>query len=210
MTLDDGTRRHDASVQRIDETKESFKRPDGKREFGFRDSWKFNLAAYHVAQLLGLETVPVSVERSLQGDPASYTWWVDDVIMDEGGRQEKKVEAPVTRRWEHQVMTMRIFDALIANTDRNKGNLLIDKDWTAWYIDHTRAFRRSHEILDPTPLVRCNRRLLDALRSLDEATVRARTSRWLNGQEIEAMMARRDALVARFEKMPTAVYTYVP
>ena len=101
--------------------------------------------------------------------PASYTWWVDDVILDEGARQEKKIEAPDSRRWEHQVMTMRVFDALIANTDRNKGNLLIDKDWRAWYIDHTRAFRRSPELLAPEMLVRCDRRLLDALRALDPA-----------------------------------------
>ena len=69
-------------------------------------------------------------------------------------------------------MTMRVFDALIANTDRNKGNLLIDKDWRAWYIDHTRAFRRSPELLDSELLVRCDRRLLAALRALDPATVR--------------------------------------
>ena len=50
--------------------------------------------------------------------------------MDEGGRQEKKAEAPDLRKWEHQMATLRVFDALIANTDRNKGNLLIDKDWT--------------------------------------------------------------------------------
>ena len=91
------------------------------------------------------------------------------MILDEGARQEKKIEAPDIRRWEHQVMTMRVFDALIANTDRNKGNLLIDKDWRAWYIDHTRAFRRSPELLAPEMLVRCDRRLLAALRALDPA-----------------------------------------
>ncbi|MGD9903729.1 MAG: hypothetical protein AB7U83_09675 [Vicinamibacterales bacterium] len=210
VTLDDGSRRHDASVQRIDETKTSFRAAGGKREFGFRDTWKFNLAAYHVALLVGIETVPATVERSHDGDPASYTWWVDDVIMDEGSRQEKQAQAPDLRRWEHQLATMRVFDALIANTDRNKGNLLIDKDWTAWFIDHSRAFRRSREILNPTPLVRCDRRLLAALKGLDEASLKARTARWLTGDEIRALLARRDAIVARLESMPAALYTYTP
>ncbi|MGE0362130.1 MAG: hypothetical protein AB7H93_11335 [Vicinamibacterales bacterium] len=210
VTLDDGTRRHDASVQRIDQTKTSFRAAGGKREFGFRDTWKFNLAAYQVALLLGLETVPATVERAHDGIPASYTWWVDDVIMDEGARQEKKAEASDLRRWEHQMATMRVFDALIANTDRNKGNLLIDKDWTTWLIDHTRAFRRSRQILDPTPLVRCDRALLAALKALDEKTVKARTERWLTGDEIRAMMSRRDEIVARLEASPTALYTYAP
>jgi hypothetical protein len=209
-TLDDGVRRHDASVQRIDERKETFRAAGGKRETNFRDSWMFNVAGYQVALLLGLDAVPPSVERNYQGDRASYTWWVDDVILDEGTRQEKKIDAPVLRRWEHQVMTMRVFDALIANTDRNKGNLLIDKTWKAWYIDHSRAFRLSHQILDPTPLVRCDRTLLAALRALDGAAVKARASRWITDDQIEAMMARRDAIVARFDKMPASIYTYTP
>jgi hypothetical protein len=210
VTLDDGTRRHDASVQRIDETKTSFRAPGKKREFGFRDSWKFNLAAYQIALLLGLDAVPATVERDHDGGPASFTWWVDDVIMDEGGRQEKKVESPEPRRWEHQMATLRVFDALIANTDRNKGNLVIDKDWKAWFIDHTRAFRRSREILDPTVLVRCDRRLFEALKALDPAAVKARTERWLTGDEIRAVIARRDAIVKKLESSPSALYTYAP
>ena len=210
VTLDDGTRRHDASVQRIDETKASFRVPGKQREFGFRDSWKFNLAAYQVALLLGLDAVPATVEREHDGQPASYTWWVDDVIMDEGARQEKKAESPDPRKWEHQMATLRVFDALIANTDRNKGNLVIDKDWTAWFIDHTRAFRRSRDILDPTVLVRCDRRLFEALKALDPKAVKARTERWLNGDEISAIIARRDAIIKKFEASPSALYTYVP
>jgi hypothetical protein len=209
VTLDDGTRRHDASVQRIDQTKASFRSPGKPREFGFRDTWKFNLAAYHLALLLGLDAVPATVEREHDGDPASYTWWVDDVIMDEGARQEKKAEAPDPRKWEHQMATLRVFDALIANTDRNKGNLVIDKDWTAWFIDHTRAFRRSREILDPVVLVRCDRRLFEALKALDPKAVKARTERWLSGDEITAIIARRDAIIKKFESSPSALYTYV-
>lgn len=210
VTLDDGTRRHDASVQRIDQTKTSFRAPGKKREFGFRDSWKFNLAAYQLAQLLGIEAIPATVEREHEGQSASFTWWVDDVIMDEGGRQEKNAEAPDLRKWGHQMATLRVFDALIANTDRNKGNLLIDKDWTTWFIDHTRAFRRAREVLDPTVLVRCDRRLFEALKALDAATVKSRTDRWLTGDEITAILARRDQIVRKFDATPTALYTYAP
>jgi len=209
VTLDDGTTRHDASVQRIDETKKVFRTARG-REYGFRDSWTFNLAAYHLALLLELDAVPATVERDYDGQPASFTWWVDNVMMDEGSRQEKKAEDPEPRRWAHQMSTLRVFDALIANTDRNKGNLLIDKDWRLWFIDHTRAFRRSPEILDPDHLVRCDRRLFEALKGLNEAALQTRLSRWLVGDEIRAIIARRDAIVKKFEASPTALYTYTP
>ncbi len=210
VTLDDGTRaaRRQRAAHRRDQ--EGRSAPRRQREFGFRDSWTFNLAAYHLAQLLELDAVPATVERDYRGEPASFTWWVDDVIMDEGSRQEKKAEDPDPRRWEHQMATLRVFDALIANTDRNKGNLLIDKDWRLWFIDHTRAFRRSSEILDPGHLVRCDRRLFEALKGLDEAALQARLGRWLVGEEISAIIARRDAIVKKFEAVPSSIYTYTP
>ena len=37
--------------------------------------------------------------------------------------------------------SLRIFDELIQNRDRNTGNLLWTTDWKMWMIDHTRAFR---------------------------------------------------------------------
>ena len=35
---------------------------------------------------------------------------------------------------------MKLFDQLIANIDRNQGNLLYDADWHLFLIDHSRAF----------------------------------------------------------------------
>ena len=43
---------------------------------------------------------------------------------------------------------LRLFDQLIANIDRNLGNLLIGNDWTIWAIDHTRAFRTHANVED--------------------------------------------------------------
>ena len=188
-----------------------FRSAPGKQEFGFRDSWKFNLAAYHLAQLLQIDAVPATVEREHDGRAGVLHLVGRRRDHGRGGAAEdQRPRRPTSRRWEHQMATMRVFDALIANSDRNKGNLLIDKDWTTWYIDHTRAFRRSDTILDPKVLVRCERRLLAAVKALDEATVRARVSRWLDNDEIRSLFARRDAIVARFEAAPSALYTYEP
>ena len=35
---------------------------------------------------------------------------------------------------------MKMFDLLIANIDRNQGNLIYDSDWHLFLIDHSRAF----------------------------------------------------------------------
>ena len=53
------------------------------------------------------------------------------------------IQPPNDQQWQKQVQMMNVFDALIYNTDRNRGNILITPDWRLWMIDHTRAFRRN-------------------------------------------------------------------
>ena len=62
-------------------------------------------------------------------------------MMDEGDRLKKKIGPPDLQRWNASMQMVRLFDQLIANTDRNLGNLIITNDWSIWAIDHTRAFR---------------------------------------------------------------------
>ena len=77
-TLSDGTLTHDAHVQTIDVRKAVYEGERGT-EIDFRDYWGFNVAGYRLNKLLGLDIVPVTVERRVDGDPASVSWWIDDV-----------------------------------------------------------------------------------------------------------------------------------
>jgi hypothetical protein len=72
-TLTDATLTHDAHIQTIDERKVRFEGARGV-ELNFRDSYKFNIAAYRLDRLLGLNMIPVSVERSVAGKHAAVTW----------------------------------------------------------------------------------------------------------------------------------------
>lgn len=63
VTLCDGWLTHDAHVQTIDERRTEF-RTDRGPGLNFRDSWKFNVAAYRLARMLGIEDmVPMPVSR---------------------------------------------------------------------------------------------------------------------------------------------------
>src|SRR5262245_18952588 len=84
-TLTDGTLTHDVHIQSVDITKSIFK-AGGHIERNLRDSYRFNIAAYRLARLLSITMVPMSVERDLNGALAAFTWWVDDVQMDEKER----------------------------------------------------------------------------------------------------------------------------
>ena len=197
-TLSDGKLEHDAHVQSINEEKASFTSARGT-ELNFKDSYKYNIAAYRLDQIMGLNMTPVSVERKVGGKTSAVTWWVDNVLMDELERHNKNVDPPDKDYFNKQMYIVRVVDQLIYNTDRNLGNLLIDKDWRLWMIDHTRAFRLQPKLENPKNLVMCDRKLLAALRKLDEDTVEEKLRPFLTKSEIKAMMKRRDLIVKFFE-----------
>jgi hypothetical protein len=206
-TLTDGKVTHDASIQMIDEYKARFEGTSGS-EINFKDSYKFNLAAYRLDQMLGLNMMPVAVERKFEGTSASYTWWIDDVLMDEGERALKKITPPNMTAWNEQMYIIRVFDQLIYNVDRNLGNLLIDKDWRLWMIDHTRGFRMYKDLREPKNLVKCDRDFLAKMKELDEKGLRREMGHYLTGMEITGLLARRDKIVAYFEGAgPSTLYS---
>jgi hypothetical protein len=102
LTLSNGTITHDASFQSIDEHKSEMKLKNGNVEFGFVDSYKYNIAAYRLAELLGLDDMmPVYVERKWQGKTGSLSWGLP-VKMDDTERFKKKIVPPDPERWNKQ------------------------------------------------------------------------------------------------------------
>ena len=198
-TMTDGTLTHDAHIQTIDETKREFRGSQGT-EFNFRDSWIFNVAAYKIDRLLGIGFTPVSVERRWKTSAAAYTWWIDDYLMDEGDRMKKKITPPNLARWNEQMQMVRLFDQLIANVDRNLGNLMITNDWTIWAIDHTRAFRTQPKLKTPGNIARCDRQIFARLKQIDRTSVKNAVGDHLQNYEIDSLLKRRDEIVDIIEK----------
>jgi len=215
VTLSDGQLKHDAQIQCIDVFKPVWKGSEGTVEKNFRDTWKFNVAAFRLGRLVGVRNIPMSVEREVEGKLCSCTWWVDNVWMDEAQRRDKGIKPPATDEWVNQLNDVRVFDQLIYNTDRNQGNLLITPDWKVWMIDHTRAFRIYPELMKVEPLRRVSQTTLQALRKLDVAAIQKTAGPWLRTEEINAVLARRDLIVKFFEaeirdKGQEAVLTDIP
>lgn len=204
LTLSDGTITHDASFQAIDEHKNELTMADGRRELLFVDSYKYNIAAYRLAELLGLEDLlPVYVERRWEGQTGSLSWWLP-VQMDEAERLKRKIQAPDDDAWNKQMYKIRVFDELVYDTDPNLTNVVIGTDWKIYRIDFTRAFRRDKNLRGPKNLVRCDRTLFEKLKALDKDELARRTKGFLNKDEAGAVMARRDKIVGYFQKLIAA------
>ena len=200
LTLTDGTITHDASFQAIDEHKAVMQLPSGT-ELNFVDSYKYNIAAYALAELIGMDDMlPVYVERKWEGKTGSLSWWLP-VKMDEVERHKQKLTAPDPDAWNNQMYKIRVFDQLVSDSDPNLTNVLIGDNWQIWRVDFTRAFRYNKELKDPKDLVRCDRQLLEKLKALDGNALAEKTNKYLTKDQVKEVMARRDKIVAQFQKL---------
>jgi len=203
LTLSDGTVTHDASFQAIDEHKTNVTMASGRTEMNFVDSYKYNIAAYALAELLGMDDMlPVYVERSWKGNPGSLSWWLP-VKMDEADRVKQNIKVPDPDAWNNQMYKIRVFDQLVYDDDPNLTNVLIGPDFKIYRVDFSRAFRLYKDLRDPKNLVRCDRQLLEKLKALDANQLSEKTKRYLSKDEVKAVMARRDKIVAQFQQMIT-------
>jgi hypothetical protein len=192
---------HDAHFQSIAE-RQNYKQLERGAEINFVDSYLYNIAAYELAGLIGLEDMlPVTIERTWQGKAGAMAWWFS-TLMTEGERREKKISPPDVEAFNRSIHKVEVFTELIYDTDRwNPGNILIGKNWEVYMVDFTRAFRLYHELMHPKDLVRCSRELLAKLRALDRKVLAARVGNHLTKREIDGIMKRRDKIVAHFETL---------
>jgi hypothetical protein len=202
VTLKHGSFTHEAQVQSVDIALPIFQVDPKHTEVDFKDTYRYNIAGYRLSLLLGLDNVPMSVEREIDGKPAAMTWWLDDVAMEEGDRLKKKEDkyGPSAVRTVGQLQIMRVFDELIQNRDRNAGNLLWTKDWKMWMIDHTRAFRAGKDLREPKELERCERTMFERMKGLTAETLVEVMGKAMTKREIEALLARRDKIVKVFNE----------
>ena len=195
----DGRFAHDVHIQTVDIRRPALAVGGGRVERNFRDSYVYNIAAYRLAVLLGIDSVPMSVFRMVRGERAAVTWWVDDVAMTERERTAQRTYGPNPGQTVQQFYTMYVFDELIQNRDRNQGNMLWTSDWKMWLIDHTRAFRPQVEITEPVRLTRIGRGLLENLRRLTPQALEAATGNQLTGSQRSRILQRRDLLVQHYD-----------
>jgi hypothetical protein len=198
LTLDNGTIRREAIFKFVDERKPGLTRLKRSTEVDFKDSWKFEVAAYELDKLLSLNMVPVTVERRYKNRTGSLQYWIEDCQL-ERVRMEKKQKPPNPLRWNWQVYKIAIFDKLIYNIDRNPGNILVTQDWRAIMIDHSRSFKSVDQVEDLKNLKFFSRSMMRALAALDEAAVREKCGDWITTAEIVTLMKRRDEIVKYYQ-----------
>lgn len=164
---------------------------------GFWESYKSEIAAYELDKLLDLRMVPVVVERRIDGAMGALILWIENVRT-----WTEVLPLPKPPIWHRQIARMKLFDDLIGNPDRNKGNLLIDATWNLYLIDHSRAFLDDRAL--PWKLEHVDTDLWTSMSALDEASLQAAVGAWLTRTQIKAVLARRDRMAAEIDALVKA------
>jgi hypothetical protein len=189
-----------------------WKNPHGYQA-GYIEGWQYEIAAYKMDKLLGLNMIPPTVERKFKGKRGSLQLWIDHehsllTIM------EQKIKIPPAE-YDHFNKTKyltRAFDSLIANEDRTQQNILFTKDWRRILIDHSRSFRSSNEFTEkllfgksaeerPKPFRQLPRTFVDKIKALDFEAIKESAGYYLNDKEIKAILMRKKLLLAEIEEM---------
>jgi hypothetical protein len=166
-------------------------------EIGFADRYVYEIAAYRLDRMLGLNLVPVTVLRTVNGEEGSLQYWIEDAIhlqkaMDDG------ISTRDPARFVASKQAMQVLDALIFNIDRNPSNILITPGDDGFHlIDHSRAFRVTRKLppwsnvfTEPLPV-----EITERLRLLDRDVLTEVLGSYLSPKQIKTMLKRRDLLI---------------
>jgi len=160
------------------------------------DRFEYELAAYRLDRLIGLDMIPVTVARTIDRHRGTLQFWVDGAI----NLRTMTEQNLVPEGWcdaEPQYNLMNVFDVLIHNTDRTQENALFTRDWTLVLIDHSRAFPTRQE--NPRLLYLSEFRVPDAmalrLDALTHEQLQQELGAWLHRRQIDALLKRRDRLL---------------
>jgi hypothetical protein len=194
---------HDAQIQTVDIFKREFK-IGGRTIRNFRDSYRYNIAAYELDKLMGLNLTPVTVARTYKGKKAAFALWVEPVMMTEATRMANNVMPPDAGLWNHQINRVRVFTQLIYDTDPNLGNLLITPQWRLWKVDLTRSFRQFKQLPDESKLLKIDQEFYDALQTLTLESMKPTLGGQLSGPEMKSLLARRDRIIEIFDEAVAA------
>lgn len=199
------------------ERKAAWKNPHGEMH-GFLEGWQYEIAAYRLDKLIGLNMVPPAVEREFEGKPGALVLWAENKysllkIVEDGIR----IPDEAVDHTEKMKYLARAWDSLIANEDRTQQNILYTEDWRMILFDHSRAFRSEGQFAKQlmfgvngikvssqgTPYLfrRLPRWFVERLKALTFDEINAAVGDTLKKKEIQAILARRDLLLQEIGAM---------
>lgn len=179
---------------------------DNSRTINISDRWQYEVAAYRLDRLIGLDMVPVTVAREIEGETGSLQFWVDEIkslldLLEEDESKPEHDKGVWKTGWcnlSDQYNLMYMFDILTYNEDRTLQNIQFIRDgWNVVLIDCSRCFRvlrgrpEEYRPID----IDINDELARRLRLLTQENLVAELGEFIGRSQIRALLRRRDELL---------------
>ena len=166
---------------------------------GYYESYKSEIAAYEIDKLLALGMVPPKVERQIDGKVGVAVMWIEGAKSFAALGGVPKPPPAKVAIWNHEIVRAKMFHNLIGDIDPNLGNWLIDPEWRVTLIDQSRALTTTTKLVHE--LQQVDRPLWDRMRALTDDGLTQALSRWLGRREILAILARRDRMQEKIDRL---------
>lgn len=194
-----------------------WKNPSGVMD-GALEGWQYEIAAYRLDKLIGLNMIPPAVERDFKGRAGALILWAEIKYSLED-LFDHRIRIPDSAQDHTQKMNWltRAWDSLIANEDRTQQNILYTEDWRMVLIDHSRSFRSTRKFAErlmfgkrglkmsqqgnPFLFKRLPRWFVEKASGLSFESIKAAVGEYLTDKEIRAVLARRDLLLEEVDEM---------
>lgn len=191
-----------------------------KPQCGERPLWDFEdgtlckreVAAYELSEFLGFPNIPITVLRE---DAPQGLGMVQEFV------EHKRRENFFTVRDKHraEMQSIAVFDALVNNTDRKGGHVLVDQKGMVWAIDHGVTFHEEPKLRtviwdfvdEPIPEILC--KTLENLRVAlkPNGSLRTKLELLLTRSELRALNARLNELLqTRVYPSPPDDWPHIP
>ncbi|MFW6132186.1 MAG: hypothetical protein ACOC5F_06290 [Candidatus Aminicenantaceae bacterium] len=177
-----------------------FKHLNSPRPTIIPDSYMYEIAAYKLNKLLGIKMVPPLVERPIRGVHGSLQLMLENVISLEVMKR-KKIKPPVPDQFSKNMESIELFEHL-TYSKREDEDILINKDtWKIWRVDFSESFAPETRLFPEFNLKHCPKTLYNNLKTLNRKKIQAELNPYLNKQEIDALLKRKDLILEYIETL---------
>src|SRR4030043_833820 len=127
---------HDGAIKQ----RAVFRHVDRRRPHPTPDSYKYDLAAYVLTRLLGVELIPPVVEREIEKRKGSRRGVLEHCIR-EKDRKRKKLEPPHSKAFSNAIAEIKVLENLTYDECQDADDLYIHlENWRVWRGGFSRGF----------------------------------------------------------------------
>jgi hypothetical protein len=191
VTLNEGGIKHRAVFRHVDR----------RRPQPTPDSYVYDIAAYELTKLLGIELIPPVVAREIEGRKGSLQVYLENCIR-EKDRKRKKLEPPDPQAFAKTLDGVKVLENLTYDECQDADDLYVHReDWRVCRVDFSEAFAPVPELVPGCGITVCSRKLYEALLNLDEEALGSKLSPYLSKEEIEVLLVRKDRIIEKIKAL---------